>query len=360
MFDLKKEYEYPGMIDWLSLSLDVCFVPEPLRLQMEKYSNKIMLISPDGEIKSIRCAWDSIRSDTHQIVFRIGSRLEIQGSPSRVGLLNNAFGSLDIHYCAEKMISFVLSQFGFPREALPPLPEWGCTRIDITRNLCMTSREEPGQVLESLKYLPSGRQKVSFEVSGIYIGKGSSHLVGKVYLKGQDAKRLNARKKSFYTEEELLLSDYLLRFELMLRSRKIKHFSNLFNCHWSGFTPEFLLTRHDEFFSKYLSDAEILDMNMLLEKLIEVAKVSGKSEAAARQAYGFYLLVRQNGLANARASTTKTTFYRHKKLLQDAGVMASDLVQSNVLPIRRKPILLGDAVCSWEDVRQRIAALKAA
>lgn len=360
MFDLTKEYAHPGMIDWLSLGLDVSFVPEPLRLLLEKESGKIIRVSADGEIEWTRCAWESIQSDTHQICLRINSRLEIQGSPARVGLRNNAFGSLDIRYCAEKMISFVLSRFGFSREALPPLLEWGCTRIDITRNMCMVSREEPGQVLEVLKYMPSGRQKLAFEENGLYIGKRSAHQTGKVYLKGQDAKRLHTSKKAFYTEEELLLSEYLLRFELMLRSRKIKNLSKSFNRHWSEFSPEFLLARHDNFFKPYLSSAEIVDMNTLLEKLIEVAKASGKSEGAARQAYGFYLLVRQNGFANARASTTKSTFYRHKKLLQDAGVAASDLVQSNVVPIRRKPILLCDAVCSWEDVKRHIAALKAA
>ena len=360
MFDLTKEYAHPGMIDWLSLRLDVSLVPEALRLSMEKYSGKIMLISADGEVKATRCSWESIRSDTHQIAFRIGSYLEIQGSPARVGLRNNAFGSLDIRYCAEKMISFVLSQFGFLRETLPPLPEWGCTRIDITRNLCMASREEPAQALEALKYLPSGRQKVSFEPDGVYIGKRSSHQTVKIYLKGRDAKRLHASKKAFYTEEELLLSEYLLRFELMLRSRKIQNLSKSFNRHWAEFTPEFLLTCHDEFFSKYLSDAEIVDMNTLLEKLIEAAKSSGRTEGAAKAAYGFYLLVKQHGLEVAKISTPKTTFHRHKKLLKDAGVAASDLVQSNVVPIRRKPILLCDAVCSWEDVKRRIAALKAA
>lgn len=360
MFDLTKEYAHPGMIDWLSPWLDVSLVPEPLRLLLEKESGKIMKFSSDGVVEWERCAWESIRSDSHQISCRIGSRLEIQGSPARVGLRNNAFGSLDIRYCADKMISFVLSRFGFPRETLPPLLEWGCTRIDITRNLCMASREEPVQALEALKYLPSGRQKISFEPDGLYIGKRSSHQTAKVYLKGQDAKRLQKSEKAFYTEEELLLSEYLLRFELMLRSRRIKDLSKLFKRHWSEFTPEFLLARHDEFFSKYLSDAEIVDMNTLLEKLIEVATTSGRTEAAARQAYGFYLLVRQNGLANAKASTTKTTFYRHKKLLEDAGVAASDLVQSNVVPIRRKPILLCDAVCSWDDVKRRVAAMKAA
>lgn len=360
MLDLTKEYAHPGMIDWLSLWLDVSLVPEPLRLLLEKESGKIMKISPDGVVEWERCAWESIRSDTHQICLRINSRLEIQGSPARVGFRNNAFGSLDIHYCAEKMITFALSNQGFSREILPSLSEWGCTRIDITRNLCMASREEPVQALEALKYLPSGRQKVSFEPDGLYIGKRSTHQTGKVYLKGQDAKRLQKSKKAFYTEEELLLSEYLLRFELMLRSRKIKDLSKLFKRHWAEFTPEFLLNCHDDFFSKYLSDAEIVDMNTLLEKLIEVAKSSGRTEGAAKAAYGFYLLVKQHGFEGARRTTSQATFYRHKKLLEDAGVVASDLVQSNVVPIRRKPILLCDAVCSWEDMKRRIAALKAA
>ena len=83
--------------------------PNRSALLLEKESGKIMMISPDGMVEWERCAWESIRSDTHQICLRINSRLEIQGSPARVGFRNNAFGSLDIHYCAEKMITFALS-----------------------------------------------------------------------------------------------------------------------------------------------------------------------------------------------------------------------------------------------------------
>ena len=283
IFDLGEEYRYKGMIDWLSLSLDASVLPDALRCKLDCQAGRILKISADGELQWETSSWESIRSDTHQVACRLGSYFELKGSPARVGLPNNVFGSLDIAYCADKMIAFVVERFSFARSDLPPLSDWRCTRIDVTRNVFMQSEAEARQAILAMKQMPSGRQKVSYEENGVYIGKGSRHQTCKVYHKGQDAIRMQCQKKAFYTEEELALSQYLLRFELSLKSFSLRKLSKFI--HWSQLTPKFLLDAHDDFFTPYISTVEVTDMGMLLNKLLSVAP----TEAQAKAAYRFYL-----------------------------------------------------------------------
>lgn len=348
IFDLGSEYRHKGMIDWLSLRLDVSLLPDALRSRLDCQAGRIVKISFDGELEWETSVWESIRSDTHQVSCRLGSYFELKGSPARVGLPNNVFGSLDVVYCADKMIAFVVERFGFKRSDLPSLSDWGCTRIDVTRNLFMQSEAEARQALLAMKQMPSGRQKVSYEENGVYVGKRSSHQTAKVYHKGQDAIRMQRQKKVFYTEEELALSQYLLRFELSLKSSSLRKLSKFI--HWSQFTPQFLLDAHDHFFTPYISTVEVTDMGTLLNKLLSVAPTEGQAKAA----YDFYLKIRQIGYEQAKASSTKRTFYRNRKHLMAAGLSLADLTKSNVLPLRTRPIVLGDAVCSWDDIKCRL------
>ncbi len=74
----------------------------------------------------------------------------------------------------------------------------------------------------------------------------------------------------------------------------------------------------------------------------------------AKSAYNFYHLIKQLGYEQAKKSVTQSTFYRHRSLLMKAGLSLSDLKKSNVIPLRTKPIILGEAVSSWNDVQQHI------
>ncbi len=102
--------------------------------------------------------WESVKSDTHQVCFRVGSCFHIQGSPARIGLPNNAFGSLDIRYCTSKMIAFAASLLGVPVSDFPPLEHWTCSRIDVARNFLAQSEHEARQALSYLMQSVSGRQ----------------------------------------------------------------------------------------------------------------------------------------------------------------------------------------------------------
>lgn len=353
MFDLAKEFQHNGMIDWLSLAVDASLLPDEFVDALNL--DRVMRVTPDGDIKWEISAWDSVRSDSHQISCKLGSLFQLQGSPARVGFKNNVFGSLDIVYCAEKMITFIAEHFGFKRDDLPPIERWNCTRIDVTRNYFMQSEAEARQAILALKQMPSGTQKVSYEENGVYIGKRSRRTTAKIYLKGQDAKRLVRTKKAFYTEEELKLTQHLLRFELSIKSHTIRELKKIIpKYHFKKFTPRFLLKTHEDYFNQYISQVEVANMGSLLDTLLDIAPTEGQAKAA----YDFYLKIRQIGYEQAKASATTRTFYRHRKLLRSAGLSLSDLTKSNVLPIRTKPIILGGAVHSWQDIKQRVEALE--
>lgn len=80
------------------------YLSEEIRQIFNEKQDKIVRISPDGEKVWEISARTSIRSDSHQVIARLGSNLEIMGSPARVMHTDNVFGSSDINVCFNAMI----------------------------------------------------------------------------------------------------------------------------------------------------------------------------------------------------------------------------------------------------------------
>lgn len=346
LFDTSKEFEHAGMIDWLTLKIDLCHLPEPVVRQLQSLNSMIFKVNAQsGEVDWQTYAWESVRSDTHQVCFRVGGEFHIQGSPARVGLPNNAFGALDIRYCATKMIAFARDYLGVPE--LPPLELWTCSRIDVTRNYLMQSEAEARQALAYLKQSPESRQKHSYESNGFYIGKGSTLQRGKIYLKGQDAKRCKRAGRAEYTEEQIVKSQRLLRAEHTLARHLIRRLRERHNIHWYQLTPDYLLQLHDAYFSEYFSEIEVTDMSTVLEKLLDVAPTEGQ----ARAAYDCYVRIRMTGFEQAKTTFTKPSWYRHIGNLKAAGFRRADLQMINVIPLQKRAIQVSEPVRHWDDIK---------
>lgn len=344
-FDESKEYLHHGMIDWLSLRINLADLPEHTVRELKKDNLVLQCLNPvTGEIEWTGPCWEMAKSDEHRIRVRVGGYLEIQGSPARIGLLNNAFGSLDIQYCAQKMISFVSE---FKGVVLPSFEYWRCTKIDVTRNYFLQSESEASQALNYLKQSTEGKQRHSTESNGFYIGKGSALHKGKVYLKGQDARRNLKLRKAAYTDEQLLKLDRVLRFEYTLGRLLIDRYFNQLNINWYQFTPEFLLSLHECYFKPYLSELEVTDMNNLLELLEGVAPTKGQAAAAA---YDCYYRIRGKGFDQACATYPKSSWYRNLALLKKVGFSRADLNATNVIPIRKRAIELSISVRHWNEI----------
>lgn len=344
VFNEDLEYQHAGMIDWLTLKIDLtCLSPEVIS-KLRKQSARLFRVKADGELDWESFAWDSVRSDTHQVAVRVGGQLHIQGSPARVGLLNNAFGSLDIQYCARKMIHHVAIHMGLG--TLPGVELWTCSRIDVTRNYLMQSDAEARQAMEYLKQSSESKQKHSYESNGLYIGKGSALHKGKIYLKGQDARRNQRYKKAVYTEEQLDIADRLLRSEYTLARHKIRRLLADKGISWHQLTPQKLLALHDDYFKDYMSQIEVTDMGNILARLRCVTPTEGQADSA----YDCYTRIRMIGFSQAKASFTKTTWHRHIKNLKLAGLSRADLQPINIIPLRKRAIEVSQPLRHWDDV----------
>jgi II/X family phage/plasmid replication protein len=338
------EFAYSGMIDWLTLRIDLSHLTIETIETIRAMASTLCKISPDGVVEWQSYCWESVKSDTHQVCVRVGSDLWIQGSPARVGLPNNMFGALDIRYCAHKMIAFASSHLGLGH--LPPYKQWSCTRIDVTRNNLMHSDAEARQALSHLKQSPEGRQKHTFESNGFYIGKGSSLHSGKIYLKGQDARRNQKLQRALYTSAQLSKADKILRSEYMIRRHLIRRLKEEGGIDWFNLSPATLLQMHTDYFREYFSEIEVVDMSDILEKLLAVADTEGQ----AKSAYDCYIRIRTIGYEQAKVAYPKTTWYRHIKHLKNAGLTRADLNPSHVVPLRKRRIDVGQAVRHWDEI----------
>ena len=341
--------QLPGMIDWLTLRLDGSHLNVDDREKVKSMSSVIMKINSSGEKEWESISRESIRSDSHQVTVKFGSFLEIHGSPARVLSGNNVFGCLDIRKCFFDMVTFVATYYGIfiPRN----YRLWSCSKIDITRNYDMGSLDQVMQAIDCLRHVKVGRQKLRSDDNGCGWGYGSSLHMGKAYAKGPHSRKLSAQKKAFFTDIELNKADRLLRLEYGLRRHMIARIKKDTGLEWFDFSQEFLIDLHDKYFSQFISGIEVADMDTILDKLLASVGDSIPTEGQARSSYDCYTRIRMMGFKIARGTFTKTTWYRHLENLRAIGLTDVDLQPINVVPLRRRQIVLDQPVSSWDDIK---------
>jgi len=341
-----------GMIDWLTLIIDGSLLPVDAREKCLNNIDRIQRINPaTGEVRWETVCRESIRSDSHHVTVQFGSTLTIQGSPARIANCNNVFGELDIQKCALDMITFVATHFHIflPRN----LKKWRCTKIDVTQNFDMGSLEQVQQAIDAYKFIKVGRQKTSTEETTVMWGKGSTLHMGKMYAKGPHARKMASQKSASYSETELKKADKLLRVEYSIRRLMIRRLRET-GLEWYQLTPEILLGFHRDYFQKFISEVEVVDMDNILNLLVEnVGKAEGKipSEGQARAAYDCYTRCRSMGIKIAKETFTKASWHRHLKNLRSVGLGESDLQPYNVVPLRRRQLFLDKPVSSWDEIQ---------
>jgi II/X family phage/plasmid replication protein len=344
-YDSSTEFAHPLMCDWMTIKICKSLLPESTIRYLESQSSKLFKVNAQtGELEWESYCYESVRSDTHQICFRIGVDFSIQGSPARIGNPNNAFGALDLLYCAGKMIRFAAEQLDLDR--LPDIRFWRCTRVDLAANHIMQSGAEARQALAYLKQSPEGRQKHSFESNGLYIGKRSTLNRGKIYLKGQDAKRNQRYGRAEYTELQLQKAERLLRSELTLARHFFRRLKDDHNTEWYELTTDKLIELHNEYFKEYFSQVEVTDMSNIEERLLKFSPTEGQ----ARSAFDCYFRIRSLGYEQAKGTYSTPTWYRHIKNLKSAGLTRADLVQINVIPLKKRAICIGEPARYWDDI----------
>jgi II/X family phage/plasmid replication protein len=343
------------LIDWITARLPESFFSREEWDYLVSKSDRILRYNPaTGEQVWESSAWESIRSDSHQLAFKVGSdSIRMQGSPARViGDGCNVFSSgaannLDLVACVSRMADYFFANFGLqPRGQAS---DWLVSRIDITGNLLLDSAADVRIALSTLKNTEIGRLRVTAkEGNTVYWGGKSRLRRAKAYAKGahlEFLQRTNKLEKK-YTDNELFLAGRLLRLELTMGAQLLRE---RMNKKWHELTALDLFYEWQSYFSQMIGNAEMTKDN-ILDRIMSVAS----TERQARNALATWSLIQSQGWELAKSITTKSSWYRNLKILRDAGLSDSDFSAGEVVPFRSR-IFEAQIVHSWDELR-RLAA----
>ena len=330
------------MIDWMTLHIDTEHLSKLVVEQLSGISDKIMRIKPDGEISWCTATFQSLRSDTNGLSYSFtGLKLTIAGSPASVRNPNNVFGSDDLQTCFSHMISFFSQHTGIFIPFTANL--YRCTRIDYTRNLFVGSQANVNICLDTLKNTSTRGDNVEKKHSTIYWNKSSKLRCGKLYNKYLHAKKCNKDNTHFYSEDELKMTESIVRSELKLG----RIWFNRLEKPWFMLTTQDLQKEHDSFFSNIIGSVEVTNMHDLLNRLNKISP----SENQALAAFRTYQLIQSIGYKQTVQGMPKTTWYRHRKQLLDAGLCKTDLQVGQIVPFRRTEVIEMVPVNSWAELK---------
>jgi II/X family phage/plasmid replication protein len=275
---------------------------------------------------------------------RWGDAITIQGSPARaMSGRDNTFGSSDVVECARAMAR--VAELGSGVRFGDHFETWTVSRVDVTESYDLGALSAVRQGLLSLRHAEGGRYQLRTAAESVYWGTRSALRSGKAYAKGPHLRHLANGGKVALTERELALADRLLRLELSLRAQ---YWRERAEKPWYEHTAEDWSRLHADYFEPLVGTCEITEMDDLRDRLLSVAKTPGLAQAAWRT----WALVRSHGAEQAKANMSVATWKRHRALLFKAGLSWADLQAGNVVPLRRKPIFLGQPTRSWEELRQ--------
>ncbi|RNL67195.1 phage/plasmid replication protein, II/X family [Zhongshania marina] len=336
------------LLDWVTCRVPLDLCSDEVRTAAQLLGDRIARYNPvTGEIRYETQAWDSIRSDSHQISVRCSTDLWIQGSPARImGDGCAVFGSgashaLDLMGCVKRMIAFVTDYLGAGN--LPPADQFKVTRVDVTGNLRLGSHAEVIQGLSILRNCEGGRYRVSQQKGDtVYWSHGSKLRSGKAYAKGPHLQHMMKKPEYTgrqYSPEEIQKAMHLLRLELSL---KREFFSRN---DWRLLTPKQLTAEWADYFERMIGGAEMANDADLKTNIFNAAPTEGQGKSA----YGLWAMIQAQGWEKARECYTRPTWYRNLKILRSAGLGDADISAGKVVALRQR-IIEAQAVSSWSEL----------
>ncbi len=345
------QWELFMILDWVTCRLERTDCPDWGGWNvLSTWGERIVRYCPKtGKIIWETDAWESVRSDSHQIAVRVcPDVLWVQGSPGRVvgdgdAVFSESVG-LDLLGAVMAMISFVSTRL--PCGMLPEARLWRVSKIDVTENYMMSSLADVRVALATLRGTEGGRYRVSQQAGDtVYWSHRSRLRSGKAYAKGPHLRHL-MRKKGYtgrqYSEIEIENADKLVRLELSLKSQ---WWRDRVGVPWWKLSKQRFIDEYEEFFGRMIGKGEIEMVSTdWVDKCIEVAETEGRGRAAART----WAVIQSIGWQAARESMPKSTWYRHLKILRDAGLSDSDVSAGRVVGLRR--IVNMQAVTTWKDL----------
>jgi len=338
------------LIDWLTLGVPRGALPVDLVDQVRWAADRICRYNPvSGEVGWECSAWDSLRSDSHQVAMRLGAEsLWIQGSPARVLAGDQVFGGLsrlDIVACAEAMLGCVALAYNVELYPRFLIRSTRVTRVDIARQFDCGSSSGVRDALARLRGVEGGRYRVSQQAGdSVYFQHRSRLQSGKIYAKGAHLRYESSRFRSQYQAWQYELADRLIRAEISLRAQ---YWRERARKPWYDWTEQDLRDVWSGFFDRLFSDLELSGMNRkeLRQSVIEVADTEG----IGRSAWATWCQIEREGWQAVRDNMSVRSFNRHCRVLRAAGFSDVDLGSASiggvvVDPVRVRPVE------SWSEV----------
>ncbi|KAA9131963.1 hypothetical protein F3N42_07255 [Marinihelvus fidelis] len=333
------------MIDWLTLVCPGEIVSPEVRDQLTREVGMVMKVDATGEISWMKPERKSVRSDSHQLTVEMGADLRVYGSPARVGLIrtDNVFGSGDIEECARRMINFVRN---VERVELPHYKRWKLKKLDITHNYDLGNLTNVKTALEMLRHVQGDRYQVNTSAESVYWSKNSTVRSGKAYAKGPHLRHLKKKGTAGVSDQEIEACDRLLRLELQLR----RHFWDRLERDWWTVTESELDRYHSDYFGRLVGDVVIDEKTDMEKACIAAAIRLGMTEGYGKAAAMAWCVIRSEGFQFWQDKTPRSTMFKHKKILREAGLSYADFAARNVVPIRRRRVILNAPVKSWGEL----------
>ena len=353
-------------LDWITARVDFTAWGDQeaeIVAALRSLGDRIFRVSPDGHVQWEVQAWDSVRSDTHGVVYRVGSDcLWIQGSPLRViGDGGNVFSPLpsdfrldvqinlqaQLDYLQSHIAEQVAGRLSQPFR-LPPAARWHIVRVDITENFDLGTPAAVAQALAILRGVEGGRYRVSPSDRGgesVYWSKNSRHIRAKAYHKGPEMLHQNKRRERqhtppCYTSQQIEAGMRLLRFEVSLMSNHTREHQR------EIWRPEYLAEIYTARLQKMVKNKQIVKTD---DDVFPALLAAAPTEGRARAAMSLYTLIRAVGWHQARAMQPRSTFYRNLAMLRKIGLADADISHGRVVNLRLDSMDMRP-VHSWDDL----------
>ena len=262
--------------------------------------------------------------------FSSGYSLEIEGSLHKILRGYNAFnGFYNIIFICNKFIEIVESHYNLK---LPKLKHWFLQRIDIAKCFDLGSNERVCNYINNLSMCSYARRKLyRFHDSSIYL-KGTTTTL-KIYNKLLEFKKHDYKKLADYGFNVFEFSSIIkgfVRFECEIHKKKLESIYNKKHI-------RILNLRYIEFEKVW----ELEFMKLLKFVKDDFKKVKYKEDVEERLntiygnklgliLYNFYLSIMNDGIEKVKVRMSKSSFYRQKKQLIDAGIDFSQTFEINL------------------------------
>lgn len=343
------------LIDWLTISIPLELLTYAQLQRVESMADKIRRFCPStGEVVWETTAWESVRSDSHQIAVKAGAdALRIQGSPARcMGDGDAVFGhelyAMDIVECSRAMVDFAFERCDLGRfdSCIETIK---ISRIDVTGNLLLDSLAQVRQALAELRSVEGGRYRVS-QTAGdtVYWSHRSRMVSAKAYAKGPHIQYM-LKKPGYsgvsYGVDQQMLANRLLRLEVSLKSQFMREQAQI---PWYEMDVDYLFGLWSQRYEKMVGSVDLMsdDAGGLKDRILASAKTPGQGKGA----YLAWCAIEAHGWQWARDTFPKSTWYRHLQVLRAAGLGDADISAGKVVSLRRRPLALVP-VQSWDDLR---------